>query len=142
MCRRFAHPGTLHMVGRDMQRQGPHVSDAINDCVDYLYDTFCEPLLRGRMAMWADRASVYANAIARKTGVESGSIAFVDGTTEEVCRPGYGQRAVYDGHARAHDFVFQGIKAPDGLNLNTFGPWEGRRHDAYPRLPRQRAIAR
>jgi hypothetical protein len=32
--RRLAHADTLHMVGRDMQRQGPHVSDAVNDTID------------------------------------------------------------------------------------------------------------
>ena len=50
--RRLAHADTLHMVGRDMQRQGPHVSDAVNDTIDYLYENFAEPLLCGRLSIW------------------------------------------------------------------------------------------
>ena len=129
--RRLAHADTLQMVGRDMQRQGPHVSDAFNDTIDYLYDNFARPLLTSRMLMWADRAPVYADAIRRKTGVPVDTIAYVDGTTLEHCRPSYGQRACWDGHHRSHDLLFQGLKAPDGLTLNLEGPWEGRHHDAY-----------
>ena len=57
--------------------------------------------------------------------------AWIDGRLEEVCRPTYGQRAAYDGHHREHGLVYQGVKAPDGLFIDLFGPWGGRRSDAF-----------
>ena len=104
-----------------MQRQGPHVSDAVNDTIDYLYENFAEPLLCGRLSMWADRAPVYADAIRRKTGVPVDTIGYVDGTTLEHCRPTHGQRACWDGHHRSHDLLLQGIK-PSGALI----PWKSK----------------
>ena len=115
-----------------MQRQGPHVSDAVNDTTDYrLYEHFAEPLQGGRLSMWADRAAVYADAIRRKPGVPVDIFGYVDGTNMEHCRLTHGQRASWDRHHRSHDLFFQNIKAPDGLTLQVSGPWEGRHHDAY-----------
>jgi hypothetical protein len=65
-CRRLSHADTLHMVGRAVQRQGPHVPDAVKDTVDYLYDKFAKPLLGGSLSMWSDRAPLYADVICRK----------------------------------------------------------------------------
>ena len=38
MCRFLSSNGTQFHTARDMGRQVPHISDAINDCVDRLFD--------------------------------------------------------------------------------------------------------
>lgn len=131
MCRFLSSNGTLFHSARDMGRQIPHMSDAINDCVDRLYAEWCVPLLNNGMLMWADRCELWAEAVTRKTGVDGNTICYVDGTTLEIARPTKGQRACFDGHHRAHDFILQGLKAPCGLMPNLQPPREGRRHDAY-----------
>jgi hypothetical protein len=41
------------------------------------------------------------------------------------------QRATYSGHKRQNGLKWQALTAPDGLFLNLFGPFEGRRHDMH-----------
>ena len=47
-----------------------------------------------------------------------------------VCRPGEGQRQLYNGHKRVHGIKFQSIVCPDGMIANLYRPIEGRRHDS------------
>ena len=48
-----------------------------------------------------------------------------------VCRPGEGQRQLYNGHKRVHGIKFQSIVCPDGMIVNLYGPFKGRRHDSF-----------
>ena len=58
------------------------------------------------------------------------------GTVHSVCRPGEGQRQLYNGHKRVHGIKLQLIVCSDGMIANLFEPIEGRRHDSFllPRL--------
>ncbi|CAH3158197.1 unnamed protein product [Porites lobata] len=40
------------------------------------------------------------------------------------------QRVVYNDHKRVHALKFQAVSLPNGLITNTYGPVEGRMHDA------------
>ena len=55
---------------------------------------------------------------------------FIDGTLRAICRPSVAQRGFYNGQKRHHGVKYQTIVSPDGLIVHTFGPMEGRRHDA------------
>ena len=48
-----------------------------------------------------------------------------------VCRPGEGQRQLYNRHKRVHGIKFQLIVCPDGMIANLYGPNEGRHHDSF-----------
>lgn len=44
--------------------------------------------------------------------------------------PSVDQRLWYNGKDRQHGLKYQGVMAPDGLFLQVWGPFQGRRHDA------------
>ena len=48
-----------------------------------------------------------------------------------VCRPGEGQRQLYNGHKRVHGMKFQLIVCPVVVIANLYGPIEGRHHDSF-----------
>jgi DDE superfamily endonuclease len=55
---------------------------------------------------------------------------FLDGTLVRIAKPrGPSQRATYSGHKKFNGLKYQAVTGPDGIILNLFGPWEGRRHD-------------
>ena len=51
--------------------------------------------------------------------------ALIDGTLRENCRPGQGQRCVYNGKDRIPGLKLQNVLRPDGLYASFFGPVEG-----------------
>ena len=57
---------------------------------------------------------------------------FIDGTVRPVCRPGHGQRHLYNSHKIIHAIKFQSVATPNGLVANLFGPLEGTRHMTVP----------
>ena len=72
---------------------------------------------------------LFADAIHNKGSALDNCWGFVDGTVRPICRPKEHQRAVYNGHKRAHAIKVQSVVAPNGLTASLFGPVEGRRHD-------------
>jgi len=59
-----------------------------------------------------------------------GVVGFVDGTLRPISRPGYGQRAFYNGKDRIRALNFQGVIFADGIVAQMAGPHFGRVHDA------------
>ena len=78
----------------------------------------------------------YADYIHQSGAPLENCCGFVDGTVHSVCRPGEGQRQLYNGHKRVHGIKLQLIVCSDGMIANLFEPIEGRRHDSFllPRL--------
>ena len=72
----------------------------------------------------------FANVVHEKGAALENCWGFVDGTVEQVCRPGLMQRILYDGHKRVHAIKYQSVSAPNGLCANLRGPYEGKLHDA------------
>jgi DDE superfamily endonuclease len=57
-------------------------------------------------------------------------VGFLDGSLVQIAKSrGPSQRAKNIGHKEFNGLKYQAITGPDGITLNLFGPWEGRRHD-------------
>jgi hypothetical protein len=56
-------------------------------------------------------------------------VGFLDGSLAQIAKPrGPSQRA-YSGHKKFNGLKYQAITGPDGIIVNLFGLWEGRRLD-------------
>ena len=62
-------------------------------------------------------------------------VTFIDCTLRRMCRPTIAQQAAYNGHKKCykktHGLKWQNIVAPDGIIINQWGPFEGRRSDPW-----------
>ena len=72
----------------------------------------------------------YAAAIVNKGSPVENVWGFIDGTLVHICRPGTDQREMFSGHKRRHGVKFQHVMAPNGIVVNSFGPYPGSHHDA------------
>ncbi len=61
----------------------------------------------------------------------SNCVGFIDCTLRRMCRPTIAQQAAYNGHKKTHGLKWQNIVAPDGIIINQWGPYEGRRSDPW-----------
>ena len=78
---------------------------------------------------WMDH-ELYAEKVTAKGAAINNIWGFVDGTLQHVCRPGQDQREYFSGHKQKHALKFQHIMLPNGLVAHSFGPFQGRRHNA------------
>ena len=89
-------------------------------------------LLRTGMSKWARRVPEYAQCVGEYTGFPSFNVfGFLDGTSRNIGRPGFWQRAFYSGHKRKHCLQFLSVTAPDGMILFTHGPTNGSHQDNW-----------
>ena len=58
-------------------------------------------------------------------------VGFVDGSVQELDKPGRHQQVLYNGHKRCHACKWQGIMLPNGIMPLPFGPINGNRHDSF-----------
>lgn len=79
---------------------------------------------------WKDSMPLFAAALAHKGNLMPNCFGFIDGTFQEICRPGGGvsaltpggyQREMYNGHYKHHGFKYQGLILPNGLYGDFFG---------------------
>ena len=64
---------------------------------------------------------VYATAIYNKGAALENCFGFIDGTVRPISRHIINQRAVYNGHKRAHALKFQSVALPNGLIGHLYG---------------------
>lgn len=73
-----------------------------------------------------DNAVAFASAISQRSGIERQDIiGFLDGTGRPICRPDVNQRAVFSGHHRRHELLYQVMINPDGVARSLHGPVPG-----------------
>ncbi len=59
------------------------------------------------------------------------SVGFIDGTLRRMARPKEMQRIVYNEHKKYHGIKFQNVTFADGMIVDQYGPYAGRRSDPY-----------
>lgn len=80
----------------------------------------------------AERIQLYEQAVSLQDVPIRGCWAFIDGTVNKCARPvgeWEDQRALFNGHKRAHGLNYQGLATPDGLLVSFCGPYAGPTHD-------------
>jgi nuclease HARBI1 len=96
--------------------------------LEFIYNKYKDTLYMN-VQLIRSRIANYADAIEKKGCPLPNVWAFIDGTVRGVCRPTFGQQAIYSGHKRKHGLKFQTLAAPDGLIVHIWGAIEARRHD-------------
>ncbi|KAF8596773.1 hypothetical protein BDV93DRAFT_534656 [Ceratobasidium sp. AG-I] len=74
--------------------------------------------------------AAYAEAVYSKGAALSTYWGFVDGTLQQIARPTYNQRIVYNRWKRIHGLKFHLVVTLDELHSHLFGPVEGRQHNS------------
>lgn len=130
VLRRLASPCRWTDVEELFGRTVSSLSEIFHETVEHVAEKWGPVLTSWRGDLMAERAAVYAGAVAAKGAPLDRCVGFIDGTALRVSRPGNClQRSIYSGHKRVHCIKFQSVTTPDGLIFNLFGPVEGRRHD-------------
>ena len=131
LLKRFAYPTRfLDMMPR-FGRPIPQMCMVVNQAMNLIYANW-NRLLTDFNQNWLSprNLQIFADRIHQSGAPLQNCWGFVDGTVRPVCRPGRGQRQVYNGHKKIHALKFQSVVAPNGLIANLYGPVEGRRHDS------------
>lgn len=82
--------------------------------------------------LWDDERLTFAKLREYCGAVGEESVwGFIDGTAQQVSRPGEHQRCFYSGHIHYHAYKVQGIVTPDSIISSLAGPIEGSREDWY-----------
>ncbi len=128
LLRRLCYPGQLFDLAPYFGRSIPDCSLIFNNMLaDVTHRFAC--LLSDVKQPWMDH-DLYAQKITQKGSVVNNIWGFINGTVQQVCRPGQDQCEYFSGHKRKHVLKFQLIMLPNGLVAHSFGPFPGRRHDA------------
>ena len=128
LLRWLCYPGRLFDLAPYFGRSIPDCSLIFNNMLADVTHRFAH-LLNDVKQPWMDH-DLYAQKITQKGAVVNNIWGFIDGTVQQVCRPGQDQREYFSGHKRKHALKFQHIMLPSGLVAHSFGPFPGRRHDA------------
>ena len=128
--RRFAYPCRWVDLSGIFHRPISHLCEAFYYICDHIYDTFCH-LLDFNVPSINYKFPEFSAKVHWKGGALRTCIGFLDGTFRPMCRPSINQRECFSGHKRSHGLKFQGVKTPDGIIRQLYGPVEGRRHDAF-----------
>lgn len=138
LCR--LHLGwSIKLVAREMTRQMGAVSDIVNIVAERLFP-LCRKLFGDLLHLQhqPERVEKLKQAVARKCGhLDKGYTHFIDGTTQQVCRPTRGQQSVYSGNHRVHGVCYVASRAGDGICDNLCLAMAGRHHDAFAINPNQ-----
>jgi hypothetical protein len=126
LCAQLKHTGDLWDLVEKYDRSQSALSEIINetaikidDCWGFLLDF--DPVLLSH-----ERRDKWAKAIHRRGSPIRTIWGFINCTIQQICRPTFGQRVVYNGHKKFHALKFQAVMVACGLIVNLFGPWEGR----------------
>ncbi|PFX12137.1 hypothetical protein AWC38_SpisGene23955 [Stylophora pistillata] len=118
---------TIHRFARPV----PEISMITNTMMDDIFLSHGHPISQWNFdILIPPLLQEYAVVTHAKGAPLSNCFAFIDGTVRPISRPGQHQKMVYNGHKRVHSLKFQSVGLPDGLIGNTYGPVEGRKHDA------------
>ena len=110
----------------------PQLCLIANHVINFIYER-SHHLLTSFNQPWLSPANLkrHADYIHQSRAPLENCWGLVDGIGRSVCRPGEGQRQLYNGHKRVHGIKFQSIACPDGMIANLCRPIEGRRHDSF-----------
>ena len=126
----MAQPLTLDALAFAYGRRPSAISELVHHLLDHIYDRFYVDLLLN-IGRWEEHFPTWADAVDAKVGVDGGGIvAFLDGSCIDVCRPSYGQDAIYNGKDRTHCLKVIVSMAPNGITAFAAGPFAGSQHDA------------
>ena len=78
-----------------------------------------------------ERLRRYADAVWSRGSRFGNCVGFIDGTLRQIARPSKNQRGVYSGHKKVHGIKFQSVIFADGMIVEQYGPYEGRRSDPW-----------
>jgi len=111
------------------------MSAVFNWAIKYLFKGWGQRV--SDLSWWADSFPEFVKHLATQLRCPYAFvIGFVDGTFIETCRPhedtfaGVDQQDVYNGHHKGHGLQFLSLMFPNGM-FCLWGPYEGKRHDAY-----------
>ena len=119
LLKRYSYPnGYLDLIPT-FGRPVPQLCMIVNHVMNFIYERW-HHLLTSFHQLWLSPANLkrYANYIHQSGAPLENYWGFVDETVHSVCKPGEGQRQLYNGHKRAHGIKFQSIVYPDGIIAN------------------------
>lgn len=122
---RLSWPNRIHDMPRLFGVSPTYISVVYNDVMWHFHRRFTQFLRWDPERLTVSKIRQYAEVIG-----EGGKVwAFIDGTTQQICRPGRNQEVFYTGHKAFHGYKWQGIVTPDGLCSSLAGPKEGSTSD-------------
>ena len=83
-----------------------------------------------RLEIWEDHLPSFANVLRAHQCPEGHCFGFIDGTMFTICKPTYGQEAMYNGMKRQEKVKYQCVVLPNFLIDDWFGPAAVRAHDS------------
>jgi hypothetical protein len=139
MFYRLRYPGILSDSSVKWGRDYSTLSRVFNTALEFHY-THHSNKISGNISWYSDRFDMYHEAVQQKIlqsdlnplqGLIPAHLdnifAFLDGTANEICRPGgndNAQNAFYNGYHHGHFIIWQGVSFPDGM-LVIEGPFPG-----------------
>lgn len=108
-------------------RSSPAISEMYNVVLDHVFKHAMPAM---RLETWEDHLPSFANVLRTRGCPEGHCFGFIDGTMFTICRPTYGQEAMYNGWKRQHKVKYQCVVLPNFLIGDWFGPAAGRAHDS------------
>lgn len=122
---RLSWPHAIHDMPRLFGLSPTYIDVVFNDVLEHFFSRFSGFLRYDRRRLIVAKIQEYANA-----GGEDGKIwGFIDGTTQQICRPSANQEVFFSGHKGYHAYKWQAVVAPDGLCSSLAGPMPGSRAD-------------
>jgi hypothetical protein len=131
LCARLKSTGDIWELVERYDRSQSAMSEIINEIAITVDDRWGFLLGFDPVLLHPERLQEWADAIYQRGSPLPTVWAFIDCTIRQICRPIFGQRAVYSGHKKFHALKFQALMVPCGLIAHLFGPWEGRRSDNF-----------
>ena len=128
LLRRLSYPGCLEDLAPHFGRSPSECSTIFNHMLADIHHRHSRHL-NCLTQPWLD-PDRYAAAIVNKGSPVENVWGFVDGMLVHICRPGTDQREMFSGHKQRHGVKFQHVMAPNGIVVNSFGPYPGSHHDA------------
>eukprot|EP00752_Nemacystus_decipiens_P009445 g8444.t1 len=143
MLRRMSTHLRLTELEREFGRDSTALSRMFRMATDLVFEKHSGRLKNG-LGLFAEHFAMFAAKIHAKGASEAGGddinvvdqnvALFIDGTIFEICRVrgrNNTQEAFWDGHHRRHALGMQGVIAPNGLLVDVWGMYPGRRHDEH-----------
>ena len=119
LLKRYSYPNRyLDLIPR-FGRPVPQLCMIANHVMNFIYEEW-HHLLTSFNQPWLSPANLkrYADYIHQSGAPLENYWGFVDETVHSVCKPGKGQRQLYNGHKRVHGIKFQSIVCLDGIIAN------------------------
>ena len=119
LLKRYSYPNRYLDLKPTFGRPVPQLCMIANHVMNFIYERW-HHLLTFFNQPWLSPANLkrYADYIHQSGAPWENYWGFVDKTVHSVCKPGEGQRQLYNGHKRVHGIKFQSIVCPSGIIAN------------------------